>query len=89
MKEKRNEEKTTRDKAVDNYNIILYNDNVNTFDFVIRSLIEICGHDFIQAEQCAITIHNNGKCDIKNGKYDELFATYIELSNRNLTVSIE
>lgn len=47
--------------------LILYNDEVNTFDHVIKSLVEICGHDPIQAEQCAMLVHLKGSCEVKIG----------------------
>lgn len=47
--------------------LVLYNDEVNTFDHVIKSLVEICGHDPIQAEQCAMLVHLKGSCDVKVG----------------------
>lgn len=68
--------------------LILFNDDVNTFEFVIETLIEVCGHDPYQAEQCALTAHNNGKCGIKSGSYDTLKPIYDEMTNRELTVSI-
>jgi ATP-dependent Clp protease adaptor protein ClpS len=62
---------------------------VNTFDWVIQSLIEVCEHDFIQAEQCAMIIHNNGKCDVKGGSYEELEPLTLELLRRQLSAKIE
>ncbi|MCU0363000.1 MAG: ATP-dependent Clp protease adaptor ClpS [Bacteroidales bacterium] len=53
--------------------LMLYNDDFNTFDHVIKSLVEVCGHDSIQAEQCALIVHFRGKCDIKRGS-DNLLA---------------
>ena len=47
--------------------LILYNDEVNTFEHVIKSLVEICGHDPIQAEQCAMLVHLKGSCEVKTG----------------------
>jgi ATP-dependent Clp protease adaptor protein ClpS len=52
--------------------LILYNDDVNTFEFVIDTLVKICKHDRIQAEQCAYIVHYNGKCSIKEGDYSKL-----------------
>ncbi|MFZ5553601.1 MAG: ATP-dependent Clp protease adaptor ClpS [Bacteroidota bacterium] len=52
--------------------IILFNDDVNTFDFVIETLVMYCQHDPVQAEQCAYIVHYKGKCPVKNGTYDEL-----------------
>jgi ATP-dependent Clp protease adaptor protein ClpS len=52
--------------------IVLYNDDVNTFDHVIDTLIYACEHDPEQAEQCAILVHYKGRCTVKTGIYDEL-----------------
>lgn len=55
-----------------NNEIVLYNDDVNTFDHVIDTLIRVCNHTPEQAEQCAILVHYKGKCTVKTGSYDEL-----------------
>lgn len=68
--------------------IILYNDDVNTFDWVIESLIEVCGHTPEQAEQCAWITHLKGKCEVKNGSYEELKPMCTELLNRGLSAEI-
>lgn len=68
---------------------MLFNDDVNTFDFVIQSLIEVCHHEPEQAEQCALVAHFKGKCMIKGGGYYELKPYCDEMSLRGLTVSIE
>lgn len=52
--------------------IVLYNDDVNTFDHVIETLIYACDHNPIQAEQCAWIVHYKGKCTVKTGSYDDL-----------------
>ncbi|HNW73923.1 MAG: ATP-dependent Clp protease adaptor ClpS [Bacteroidales bacterium] len=70
-------------------NLVLYNDDVNTFDFVIQSLIEICNHEPIQAEQCALIAHYTGKCAVKSGDYDEIKPLFEEMTVRGLTVTIE
>lgn len=60
-------------EAVDQNNqIVLYNDDVNTFDHVIETLISVCEHSSLQAEQCAILVHYKGKCTVKTGSFDEL-----------------
>lgn len=87
-KEKTINKDRTYSSAVDNKRIILFNDDVNTFDFVISSLIELCGHELEQAEQCAVIVHNNGKCDIKEGSYNELFPIHVELVTRGLSAEI-
>ncbi len=68
--------------------IIVYNDDFNTFDFVIESLIKICKHEMTQAEQCTYIIHFNGKCSVKKGGYDELEPTCTALLKRGLTAEI-
>ena len=55
-----------------NHEIVLYNDDVNTFDHVIECLIKYCQHEPEQAEQCAILVHYKGKCTVKTGTIDEL-----------------
>jgi ATP-dependent Clp protease adaptor protein ClpS len=69
--------------------IILYNDDFNTFDFVIESLIKICKHDKVQAEQCTYLIHYKGKCSVKRGTYKELEPMCTALLERGLTAEIE
>ena len=54
------------------HEIILYNDDVNTFDHVIECLVKICEHTYIQAEQCAYIVHYSGKCVVKTGLLEEL-----------------
>jgi len=68
--------------------LILFNDDFNTFDFVIETLIDVCGHDPLQAEQCALIAHFNGKCGVKKGAFEVLKPMHDEMANRDLTVSI-
>jgi ATP-dependent Clp protease adaptor protein ClpS len=69
--------------------LILHNDDVNTFDHVIESLVEICGHDEIQAEQCAWIVHYNGKCSVKRGTFDNLEPRCTALLDRGLSATIQ
>jgi len=69
--------------------LILFNDEVNTFEFVIQTLIEVCKHDPQQAEQCALVAHYKGKCPVKQGYHSELKPLFDEMTFRGLTVSIE
>lgn len=55
-----------------NNEIVLYNDDVNTFDHVIETLIRTCDHSPEQAEQCSIIVHYKGKCTVKTGEYEDL-----------------
>lgn len=68
--------------------IVLYNDDVNTFDWVIESLIQVCEHTAEQAEQCSIIVHNNGKCAVKTGSYDDLKPQCTNLLERGLSAEI-
>ncbi len=52
--------------------LVVYNDDFNTFEHVIYTLIKVCGHTNEQAEQCTLLIHHKGKCTVKSGSYDEL-----------------
>ena len=69
--------------------IIVYNDDFNTFDFVIRSLVEVCGHTLCQAEQCTYIIHYKGKCQVQSGDLEELRSKCKCLLNKGLTAKIE
>lgn len=68
--------------------IVVFNDDVNTFDFVIESLIQVCGHDAIQAEQCTLIIHFKGKCTVKNGAFETLEPMCTALLDRGLSAEI-
>lgn len=65
--------------------LILFNDDVNSFEFVIESLVEVCDHDPVQAEQCAIIAHFKGKCGIKSGTFSELEPMNNELNHRGIS----
>jgi len=71
------------------YNLIVWNDDVNTFDWVIETLMEVCGHSEEQAEQCSIIIHYKGKCAVKNGDYDTLKPMCDAITERNIGATIE
>jgi len=89
IKEKHSQSTDSDTLNSDINNIILFNDDFNTFDFVIDSLIDVCEHEPEQAEQCALITHYKGKCAVKSGPLYELKPIYTELSNRNLTVDIK
>lgn len=69
--------------------LVLHNDDVNTFHHVIVSLVEICRHDPIQAEQCAWIVHYNGKCSVKRGTFDQLEPRCAALQDRGLSADIQ
>lgn len=69
--------------------IVLYNDDFNTFEFVIETLINVCDHDELQAQQCTYLIHFKGKCAVKIGTYEKLKPICETLLNKGLSAQIE
>ena len=74
---------------VENLDLVVYNDDVNTFDHVIESLIKVCKHQVVQAEQCTWIIHNNGKCQVKHGSFEKLEPMCTALLDRGISAEIE
>jgi len=87
-KEKTRESFEVAEQEVEMHEILLFNDDVNTFDFVIDSLIHICEHTMEQAEQCTYLVHYKGKCAVKTGEYDELKPKCTSLLERGLNAEI-
>jgi ATP-dependent Clp protease adaptor protein ClpS len=73
----------------DNRFLILHNDDVHTFDFVIEALIKVCELEPIQAEQCTYLVHYKGKCDIKKGDYSFLSPYKEALTEKGLEATID
>lgn len=69
--------------------IVVFNDDVNTFDHVIEMLMLACDHDPIQAEQCTLLIHYTGKCTVKTGDYDDLKPRCSKLLDAGLSAEIQ
>lgn len=86
--EKIQEEVLVEEQMSINNEIVLYNDDVNTFDHVIDTLIRVCKHTSEQAEQCAILVHYTGKCTVKTGHFDELKPQCIQLLEAGLSAEI-
>ncbi len=76
----------TQEEALNN--IILFNDDVNTFEWVIECLMAYCGHDSLQAEQCAHIVHFTGKCAVKEGSFDTLKPICEVLLEKGLSAEI-
>ena len=70
------------------YALVVFNDEINTFDHVIDTLIEYCGHTYEQAEQCTVIIHFKGKCAVKNGDFDELAPIRNAITGRGISAEI-
>ena len=75
--------------TTDQYSLIVWNDVVNTFDWVIETLMEICGHSLEQAEQCAMFIHYKGKYAVKKGDYDTLKPMCNSITERGIGATVE
>ena len=71
------------------YNLIVWNDEVNTFEWVIETLITVCKHSEEQAEQCAMIIHTQGKYSVKQGSYKELKPMRDAITERGIGATIE
>jgi len=76
---------STSESLTSKMELILFNDDINSFDFVIESLVEVCDHNQEQAEQCATIAHFKGKCGIKVGTLSELTPMNNELNNRGIS----
>jgi len=79
----------SKEQQSDLHELILFNDDYHTFDFVIDTLIDVCGIEPLQAEQITLVVHYKGKCGVKSGSLVELKPIFNEMINRKLTVSIE
>ena len=75
--------------TVDPYQLIVWNDDVNTFEWVIETLVDVCGHSYEQAEQCAYIIHFNGKYAVKKGSYENLRPKCDAILERGINATVE
>jgi ATP-dependent Clp protease adaptor protein ClpS len=66
------EEVLLEEKVTDTHDLVVFNDEVNTFEHVIETLMNVCEHSPEQAEQCTLIIHHKGKCSVKNGEFEFL-----------------
>ncbi|GAB3794333.1 ATP-dependent Clp protease adaptor ClpS [Spirosoma humi] len=72
----------------DVHNLVVFNDEVNTFEHVIETLVDVCGHTAEQAEQCTLLIHYKGKCSVKNGSWEELVPMRNEICRRGISAEV-
>jgi ATP-dependent Clp protease adaptor protein ClpS len=89
MKEKTLHKDDKLNSGSESGSLILYNDDINTFEHVIKSLVEICGHDAVQAEQCALIVHFKGSCEVKLGVVEVLNAMSRSLNAKGLNSKVE
>ncbi|APA00692.1 MULTISPECIES: ATP-dependent Clp protease adaptor ClpS [Flavobacterium] len=87
-KEKIRERVSVQETTTQNNEIIVYNDDVNTFDHVIETLMRVCEHTAEQAEQCSLIIHYNGKCTVKTGLITKLKPQCTQLLEAGLSAEI-
>ena len=69
--------------------LIVWNDEVNTFEWVIEALVEVCRHSYEQAEQCSYIIHYQGKYAVKRGSYEELRPQCDAITERGINATVE
>ena len=70
------------------YTLVVFNDDVNTFEHVIDTLIDVCGHTPEQAEQCTLIIHYKGKCNVKNGSFENLAQMRNTICTRGISAEV-
>lgn len=83
------EMEATEVRVASPYHLVVWNDDVNTFEWVIETLMEVCGHTHEQAEQCAYIIHFSGKYAVKNGDYNELRPMCDAILDRGINATVE
>ena len=87
--DKKSEKENASNRDLGERALILHNDEINTFDHVIDTLQEVCRHDKVQAEQCAIITHMKGYCEIKRGTLNELEQYQQALTEKSLSATID
>lgn len=80
-------EETVTEEA-EMWNLVVFNDDINTFEHVTRTLIEVCKHEPEQAEQCTLLIHHKGKCTVKTGSFDDMAPLRNAICNRGISAEI-
>ena len=88
MKEQQESSHNTLEAVEKDSELIVFNDEVNTFDHVINTLVKVCKHDPLQAEQCALLVHFKGKCSVKSGSYSDLLPQCSALLDAGLSAEI-
>jgi len=74
---------------VKTHKLTVYNDDVNSYEYIIACLIRFCKHDPIQAEQCAVIAHSNGQCDVKVSSFNDIYEMHTDLKEMNIKTEIE
>lgn len=89
MKTKLQPQERRKEQVHDQCDLIVHNDDINTFDFVIETLMEVCGHEYLQAVQCSHLIHNTWKSGVKRGTFSQLKPMCEALLEKGLSATIE
>ncbi len=79
------EETNSQNQAI----LVLHNDNINTFDYVMETLVEVCDHSMTQAEQCATITHHKGKCEVRTGSFTDMKELRFQLISKGLKASVD
>lgn len=79
---------SSKNEQINQNHLILFNDDVNSFDYVVETLIDVCDHDPLQAEQCAWITHHKGKCVVKQGEKSKLVSMRRAITDRGLNAEI-
>lgn len=69
--------------------LVLHNDDTNTFDYVMSTLVEVCNHSLTQAEQCATITHYKGKCEVRAGEMKEMKELRYKLIEKGLKATVD
>ncbi len=75
-------------EALKLWDLVVFNDDINTFDHVIDTLMDVCKHSPEQAEQCTLIIHFKGKCSVKSGDFEELVSMRNEICRREIAAEV-
>lgn len=73
----------------ESHDLVVFNDEVNTFEHVINALVDVCEHSLQQAEQCTWIIHYNGKCAVKTGQFEKLVPMRNSICKRGISAEVE
>lgn len=84
-------QKTGSEETDDVYQgtLVLHNDDINTFDYVMNTLVEVCNHSITQAEQCATITHYKGKCDVRTGSMKKMKELRYKLISKGLKATVD
>ncbi len=85
---KRKPSESQKEEATNKYFLVLHNDDVHSFDYVIDALIDICDHDYEQAVQCTVITHHKGSCDVRKGEFETLKQMKDALTEKELSATI-